>query len=179
METFLRIRNRNPFLRFWIGVPFLLALDHLISHLQLMNVALIFKLTFEKYSDMQAAEIAKKVFYCNAALMLAEWRCTLLCEYIQMIGGKGNADRGKNSVHPVVLLCWMAWTHRQHAFGKGGYDDAGQLRYAGGNYNSTRDLVIGLLNGKAGQFYLTINKRCASINIMYGIKNGIGVRFIY
>ena len=31
-------------------------------------MALIFKFTFEKYGDMQAAaEIANKVFYCNAA----------------------------------------------------------------------------------------------------------------
>ena len=31
-------------------------------------MALIFKFTFEKYGDMKAAaEIANKVFYCNAA----------------------------------------------------------------------------------------------------------------
>ena len=41
-------------------------------HAMFMNVALIFKFTFEKYGDMQAAaEIANKVFYCNAAPLLA------------------------------------------------------------------------------------------------------------
>ena len=36
-------------------------------HAMFMNVALIFKFTFEKYGDMQAAaEIANKVFYCRA-----------------------------------------------------------------------------------------------------------------
>ena len=46
-------------------------------HAMFMNVALIFKFTFEKYGDMQAAaEIANKVFYCNAAPMLAAY---LLC----------------------------------------------------------------------------------------------------
>ena len=40
-------------------------------HAMFMNVALIFKFTFEKYGDMQAAaEIANKVFYCNAAPLL-------------------------------------------------------------------------------------------------------------
>ena len=37
-------------------------------HAMFTNMALIFKFTFEKYGDMQtAAEIANKVFYCNAA----------------------------------------------------------------------------------------------------------------
>ena len=41
-------------------------------HSMFMNTALIFKFIFEKYGDMQAAaEIANKVFYCNAAPMLA------------------------------------------------------------------------------------------------------------
>ena len=36
-------------------------------HAMFTNMALIFKFTFEKYGDMQtAAEIANKVFYCNA-----------------------------------------------------------------------------------------------------------------
>ena len=49
-------------------------------HAMFMNVALIFKFTFEKYGDMQAAaEIADKVFYCNAAPMLAAY---LLCDVL-------------------------------------------------------------------------------------------------
>ena len=49
-------------------------------HAMFMNVALIFKFTFEKYGDMQAAaEIANKVFYCNAAPMLAAY---LLCDVL-------------------------------------------------------------------------------------------------
>lgn len=49
-------------------------------HAMFMNVALIFKFTFEKYGDMQeAAEITNKVFYCNAAPMLAAY---LLCDVL-------------------------------------------------------------------------------------------------
>ena len=45
-----------------------------------MNVALIFKFSFEKYGDVQAAaEIANKVFYCNAVPMLAAY---LLCDVL-------------------------------------------------------------------------------------------------
>ncbi len=41
-------------------------------HSMFMNTALIFKFVFEKYGDIQAAaDIANKVFYCNAAPMLA------------------------------------------------------------------------------------------------------------
>ena len=47
-------------------------------HAMFMNVALIFKFTFEKYGDMQAAaDIANKVFYCNASPILAAF---LLCD---------------------------------------------------------------------------------------------------
>ena len=38
----------------------------------LANMALIF-VTFREYGDMQAAQIANKVFYCNAALLLAAY----------------------------------------------------------------------------------------------------------
>ena len=49
-------------------------------HAMFMNVALIFKFTFEKYGDMQAAaEIANKVFSCNAVPMLAAY---LLCDVL-------------------------------------------------------------------------------------------------
>ena len=49
-------------------------------HAMFMNVALIFKFTFEKYGDIQAAaEIANKVFYCNAVPMLAAY---LLCDVL-------------------------------------------------------------------------------------------------
>ena len=49
-------------------------------HAMFMNVALIFKFTFEKYGDMQAAaEIANKVFYCNVAPLLAAY---LLCDVL-------------------------------------------------------------------------------------------------
>ena len=47
-------------------------------HAMFTNMALIFKFTFEKYGDMQAAaEIANKVFYCNAAPLLASY---ILCD---------------------------------------------------------------------------------------------------
>ena len=40
-------------------------------HAMFMNIALIFKFVFEKYGNVQAAaEIANKVFYCNAGVML-------------------------------------------------------------------------------------------------------------
>ena len=49
-------------------------------HAMFMNIALIFKFTFEEYGDMQeAAEIANKVFYCNAAPLLAAY---LLCDVL-------------------------------------------------------------------------------------------------
>lgn len=49
-------------------------------HAMFMDVALIFKFTFEKYGDMQAAaETANKVFYCNAAPLLAAY---ILCDVL-------------------------------------------------------------------------------------------------
>ena len=49
-------------------------------HAMFMNVALLFKFTFEKYGDMQAAaEIANKVFYCNAAPLIAAY---ILCDVL-------------------------------------------------------------------------------------------------
>ena len=49
-------------------------------HAMFINVALIFKFTFEKYGEMQAAaDIASRVFYCNAAPMLAAY---LLCDAV-------------------------------------------------------------------------------------------------
>ena len=49
-------------------------------HAMFMNVALFFKFTFEKYGDMQAAaEIANKVFYCNAAPLIAAY---ILCDVL-------------------------------------------------------------------------------------------------
>ncbi len=45
-----------------------------------MNVALVFKFTFEMYGDVRAAaDIANRVFYCNAAPMLAAY---LLCDVL-------------------------------------------------------------------------------------------------
>lgn len=47
-------------------------------HAMFMNTALTFKFIFEKYGDITAAaETANKVFYCNAAPMLAAY---LLCD---------------------------------------------------------------------------------------------------
>ena len=56
-------------------------------HAMFMNVALIFKFTFEKYGDMQAAaEIANKVFYCNAAPMLAAYiLCDVLLSVVMLV----------------------------------------------------------------------------------------------
>ena len=49
-------------------------------HAMFTNMALIFKFTFEKYGDMQAAaEIANKVFYCNAAPLIAAY---ILCDVL-------------------------------------------------------------------------------------------------
>lgn len=49
-------------------------------HAMFMNIALIFKFTFEKYGDMQAAaDIANKVFYCNAVPLLASY---LICDVL-------------------------------------------------------------------------------------------------
>lgn len=45
-----------------------------------MNVALVFKFTFEMYGDVRAAaDIANRVFSCNAAPMLAAY---LLCDVL-------------------------------------------------------------------------------------------------
>lgn len=56
-------------------------------HAMFMNVALIFKFTFETYGDMQAAaEIANKVFYCNAAPMLAAYiLCDVLLSVVMLV----------------------------------------------------------------------------------------------
>ena len=56
-------------------------------HAVFMNVALIFKFTFEKYGDMQAAaEIANKVFYCNAAPLLAAYiLCDVLLSVVMLV----------------------------------------------------------------------------------------------
>ena len=56
-------------------------------HAMFMNVALIFKFTFEKYGDMQAAaEIANKVFYCNAVPMLAAYfLCDVLLTVVMLV----------------------------------------------------------------------------------------------
>ena len=56
-------------------------------HAMFMNVALIFKFTFEKYGDMQAAaEIANKVFYCNAAPLLAAYiLCDVLLSVVMLV----------------------------------------------------------------------------------------------
>ena len=52
-------------------------------HAMFMNVALIFKFTFVQYDDMRAAaEIANKVFYCNAAPLLASY---ILCDVLLSI----------------------------------------------------------------------------------------------
>ena len=52
-------------------------------HAMFMNVALIFKFTFVQYDDMRAAaEIANKVFYCNAAPLLASY---ILCDALLSI----------------------------------------------------------------------------------------------
>ena len=52
-------------------------------HAMFMNVALIFKFTFVQYGDMRAAaEIANKVFYCNAAPLLASY---ILCDVLLSI----------------------------------------------------------------------------------------------
>ena len=54
-------------------------------HAMFTNMALIFKFTFEKYGDMQAAaEIANKVFYCNAAPLLASY---ILCDVMLCVDG--------------------------------------------------------------------------------------------
>ena len=56
-------------------------------HAMFMNVALIFQFTFEKYGDMQAAaDIANKVFYCNAAPMLAAYfLCDVLLTVVMLV----------------------------------------------------------------------------------------------
>ena len=52
-------------------------------HAMFMNVALIFKFAFVQYDDMRAAaEIANKVFYCNAAPLLASY---ILCDVLLSI----------------------------------------------------------------------------------------------
>ena len=56
-------------------------------HAMFTNMALIFKFTFEKYGDMQAAaEIANKVFYCNAAPLLAAYiLCDVLLSVVMLV----------------------------------------------------------------------------------------------
>ena len=56
-------------------------------HAMFMNVALIFKFTFEKYGDVQAAaEIANKVVYCNAVPMLAAYfLCDVLLSAVMLV----------------------------------------------------------------------------------------------
>ena len=56
-------------------------------HAMFMNVALIFKFTFVQYGDMRAAaEIANKVFYCNAAPLLAAYiLCDVLLSVVMLV----------------------------------------------------------------------------------------------
>lgn len=56
-------------------------------HAMFTNRALFFKFTFEKYGDMQAAaEIANKVFYCNAAPLLAAYiLCDVLLSVVMLV----------------------------------------------------------------------------------------------
>ena len=56
-------------------------------HAMFMNVALIFKFTFVQYDDMRAAaEIANKVFYCNAAPLLAAYiLCDVLLSVVMLV----------------------------------------------------------------------------------------------
>ena len=63
-------------------------------HAMFMNVALIFKFTFVQYDDMRAAaEIANKVFYCNAAPLLASY---ILCDVL-LFHRDARADLGTNA----------------------------------------------------------------------------------
>ena len=75
MYKLLKLHVRNPKDQKWVKGFRAAYLTGTVCwgyvHAMFMNIALIFKFTFEKYGDMQtAADIANKVFYCNFAPML-------------------------------------------------------------------------------------------------------------
>ena len=70
-------------------------------HAMFTNMALFFKFTFEKYGDMQAAaEIANKVFYCNAAPLLAAY---ILCDVL-LPWPLDQIDHGTESAGHLLVL---------------------------------------------------------------------------
>ena len=70
-------------------------------HAMFTNMALIFKFTFEKYGDMQtAAEIANKVFYCNAAPLLASY---ILCDVLLSVVMIVMIWKKMLSLNPIVF----------------------------------------------------------------------------
>ena len=84
MWKLLKQHCTEPGQRKWVGMFRVAYLTGTVCwgyvHAMFMNVALIFKFTFEKYGDVQAAaDIANKVFYCNAAPLLASY---LICDVL-------------------------------------------------------------------------------------------------
>ena len=73
-------------------------------HAMFTNMALIFKFTFEKYGDMQAAaEIANKVFYCNAAPLLASYiLCDVLLSVVMIVMIWKKMLSLKNTAHRIL-----------------------------------------------------------------------------
>ena len=76
MYKLLKIRIVEPKDRKWVKGFHIAYITGTVCwayvHSMFMNTALIFKFVFEKYGDMQAAaDIANRVFYCNAVPMIA------------------------------------------------------------------------------------------------------------
>ena len=76
MHKLLALHLRAPAQRKWVdGFRFAYLTGTVCwayVHAMFMNTALVFKFVFEKYGDMQqAAEIANRIFYCNAGPVAA------------------------------------------------------------------------------------------------------------
>ena len=84
MYGLLKVRIRQPKDEKWLKLFRVAYITGTVGwayvHAMFMNVALIFKFTYQRYGDMDAAaEIANKVFYCNIVPMLASY---VLCDVL-------------------------------------------------------------------------------------------------
>jgi len=82
MERLLDIHITEPKNRVWVRLFRVAYITGTVAwtyvHAMFMNVALIFKYVYQSYGDVQtAAEIANRVFFCNAAPMLIAF---ILCD---------------------------------------------------------------------------------------------------
>ena len=87
MYGLLKLHLKGPKDRKWLKLFRVAYMTGTVAwtyvHAMFMTVALIFKFVYQQYGDMQtAADIANRVFYCNAAPMLIAY---VLCDVVLTI----------------------------------------------------------------------------------------------